>query len=90
MSGLVRRNKQSLAPLDELIPLKEAAEMLCLDESTIRKGRAGTANLTRVRQGAGKRRRVFLLRSELELHIRLLITDAKEQQGRPLELVYGT
>lgn len=45
-----------------------AGTLLDLDESTIRKGQAGTENLTQVRRGNGKRQRVsFILEEVLEL-----------------------
>ena len=44
------QSKRSGKP-PKLIPLARAAEMLDLDESTVRKGGAGTAHLTKVRHG---------------------------------------
>lgn len=45
-----------------------AGTMLDLNESTIRKGQAGTENLTQVSRGNGKRQRVsFILEEVLEL-----------------------
>ena len=45
-----------------------AGILLDLDESTLRKGQAGTENLTRVRRGHGKRQRVsFILEEVLQL-----------------------
>lgn len=61
--------------LEALIPLREAAELLGLDSSTIRKRSAGTADLTIVRQG----RKLFLVRGEIIAHRRKLIDDARLQ-----------
>ena len=45
-----------------------AGTLLDLDESTLRKGKAGTELLTHVRRGHGKRQRVsFILEEVLEL-----------------------
>jgi hypothetical protein len=85
--SLVRRSQEQSTTL---ITLKEAAEMLRLDESTIRKGRAGTDALTLVRQGTGLRQPIFLVREEVEAHISSLVEHAREQKERPLKLVYGT
>jgi len=60
-----------------LVPLKRAAEILCLNESTVRRGEAGTSGLTRVRQGTGQRQRVFLLLHELEAHVASLVAHAQ-------------
>lgn len=61
--------------LDALISLREAAEMLGLDSSTIRKRSAGTASLTIIRQG----RKLFLVRGEIIAYRRKLIDDARLQ-----------
>ncbi len=74
--SLIRRVKKE-RPLSILIPLREAAEMLCLDESTVRQGKTGTASLTKVRQGTGVRARVFLIRTEVQEHLASLIETAK-------------
>ena len=89
--SLIRPSKQQIELPKELqlLTLKEAAELLRLDESTVRKGHAGTAHLTKVRQGGGKRRRVFLVRSEVEQHIRQMIDEARDKQERPFRIVYG-
>jgi hypothetical protein len=63
--------------------------MLRLDESTVRQRKAGTGDLTLVRQGTGKRPRVFLIREEVEAHIASLVERARAQNERPLKLVYG-
>lgn len=61
--------------LDALIPLREAADLLGLDPSTIRKRSAGTAQLTVVHQG----RKLFLVRGEIIAHRRKLIDDARRR-----------
>lgn len=60
---------------DALVPLREAAELLGLDPSTIRKRSAGTANLTILHQG----RKLFLVRGEIIAHRRKLIDDARRR-----------
>jgi hypothetical protein len=87
--SLIRRKPPEKEPVT-LITLQEAAEMLRLNESTIRKRMAGTDVLRLVRQGTGQRRRIFLIREEVEAHIRELVEDARRQTKRPLELVYGS
>ncbi len=45
-----------------------AGILLDLDESTLRKGKAGTESLTQIRRGNGKRQRVsFILEEVLQL-----------------------
>ena len=45
-----------------------AGTLLDLDESTLRKGKAGTESLTQIRRGNGKRQRVsFILEEVLQL-----------------------
>lgn len=45
-----------------------AGMLLDLDESTLRKGKAGTESLTQIRRGSGKRQRVsFILEEVLQL-----------------------
>jgi hypothetical protein len=78
--GLIRRKKAGAsadASREKLITLREAAERLRLDESTLRKRQAGTAHLTLVRQGTGQRRRIFLVESEVEAHVREMIARAR-------------
>jgi hypothetical protein len=67
----------------------EAAEMLRLDESTIRQRKAGTDTLTLVRQGSGKRQPIFLVREEVEAHIASMVERARACNVLPLKLVYG-
>ncbi len=71
------------------MPLREGAELLSLDESTVRKGLAGTEHFTKVRQGRGEKQRIFLLRAEVDAHLQSLIEYAREQNKRSLRLVYG-
>ena len=83
--SLIRRKKQTLkvtytGPV--LIRLQQAADILCLDESTIRKGAAGTAHLTKVRQGAGKRQRICLILGEVEAHVASLVEHARSLNER--------
>ena len=61
--------------LDALIPLRDGAELLGLDTSTIRKRAAGTAGLTIVPQG----RKLFLVRGEVLAHRKKLIDDARQR-----------
>jgi hypothetical protein len=64
-----------------------AGMLLDLDESTIRKGKAGTENLTQVRRGNGKRQRVsFILEEVLELKAEW-IRAARKTNGKLLRLV---
>jgi hypothetical protein len=73
--SLIRRGERQKVTL---IRLKQAAEMLNLDESTVRKGCAGTAHLTKVRQGSGRRQRISLVLEEVEAHIESLVRYARE------------
>lgn len=86
--SLIRRNPPEKEQVT-LITLREAAELLRLDESTIRKGRAGTDVLTLVRQGRGKRQPIFLIREEVEAHIASMVEHARRLKERPKELVFG-
>lgn len=64
-----------------------AARMLDLDESSLRKGCAGTENLTKVRRGHGKRQRIsFILEEIIELKIEW-IEAARAKQNRQMRLV---
>lgn len=82
--SLIRRKKHQhveyTGPV--LIPLKRAAEILNLDESTVRKGEAGTGGLTKVRQGTGKRQRVSLVLQEVQSHVESLIKHARTSYER--------
>jgi hypothetical protein len=59
--------------MESLIPLREAAGMLGLDPSTIRKRAAGTDHLTLVPQG----RKLFLVRGEVIAHRQRMIENAR-------------
>ncbi len=63
-----------------------AGLLLDLDESTLRKGQAGTESLTQVRRGNGKRQRVsFILEEVLELKTEWI--EAAQKPSRKLRLV---
>ena len=63
-----------------------AGMLLDLDESTVRKGQAGTENLTQVRRGNGKRQRVsFILEEVLQLKIEWI--EAARKPNQKLRLV---
>jgi hypothetical protein len=52
-----------------------AAALLDLDESTLRKGLAGTDTLTQVRRGSGRRQRIsFILEEIVELKERWILS----------------
>jgi len=64
-----------------------AGMILDLDESTLRKGKAGTELLTQVRRGDGKRQRVsFILEEVLQLKSEW-IEAARKTNGKVLRLV---
>ena len=64
-----------------------AGILLDLHESTLRKGQAGTENLTQVRRGGGKRQRIsFILEEVLQLKAEWIQT-AQKQNGKFLRLV---
>ena len=64
-----------------------AGMILDLDESTVRKGQAGTESLTQVRRGNGKRQRVsFILEEVLQLKTEW-IEAAQKTNGKVLRLV---
>jgi hypothetical protein len=88
--SLIRRKPKADTVSSPFIPLRDVALMLCLDESTIRKGKAGTDHFTLIRQGTGERQRIFLLKSEVEAHLAGLINYALEKKEQPVRLVYGT
>lgn len=78
---MIRRTSQTLiAPCG-------AGMLLDLDESTLRKGQAGTENLTPVRRGNGKRQRVsFILEEVISLKIEW-IEAARKTNRNVLRLV---
>jgi hypothetical protein len=84
--SLIRRKRQ--VELLTLITLREAAEMLRLDESTVRQRKAGTGSLTLVRQGTGKRQPIFLIREEVEAHIQSLVEHARRLNVSPARHVF--
>ncbi len=69
--------RRAVIDLDALIPVAEGASMLGLDASTIRKRKAGTENLTLVRQG----RNLFLVRGEIIAHRAKLVDDARNRNN---------
>jgi hypothetical protein len=86
--SLIRRKKRDDAVVaSPFVPLREAAQILRLDESTIRQRKAGTESLTLVRQGTGPRARIFLLRSQLDEHVAALISQSEALYEKPLKLV---
>lgn len=87
--SLIRRKPESAEPTPTLITLKEAAAMLRLTPSAIRQRKAGTHVLTLVRQGTGQRQPIFLVREEVEAHIRSLVEHARRLKDHPFQLVHG-
>lgn len=67
---------------DQFISLSEAAGMLGLDPSTIRKRQAGTEGLALIRQG----RKLFLIRDEVLAH-RARLRVAAQRRADVLELI---
>lgn len=64
-----------------------AATILDLDESSLRKGCAGTENLTKVRRGNGKRQRIsYILEEILDLKAEW-IEAAQAKSNRRMRLV---
>lgn len=57
--------KTTLDPDDELIDCVEAGKILSVAADSVRKGDAGTAQLTRIRIGCGRRQMVRLLKAEV-------------------------
>jgi hypothetical protein len=80
MSLLNRKSQTLIAPCC-------AGILLDLDESTVRKGQAGTESLTQVRRGHGKRQRVsFILEEVISLKIEW-IEAARKPNRSVLRLV---
>ena len=72
---------------ETLIGVCCASVLLDLDESTLRKGHAGTESLTQVRHGNGKRQRVhFILEEIISLKIEW-IEAARRTNRNVLRLV---
>ena len=59
------------------ISVKQAAEILGLAESTVYNRKAGTAKLTRVKQG----KTVRMIRQEIEAHADKLINAGRRESG---------
>ncbi len=64
--------------------------MLRLTPSAIRQNKAGTRHLTKVRQGEGKRQPIFLVKEEVEAHIRLLVEHARALNARTERRRFGS
>ncbi|MBA3632635.1 MAG: hypothetical protein H0W58_07485 [Acidobacteria bacterium] len=75
MSLINRKSQTLVAPCC-------AAMLLDLDESTLRKGKAGTESLTQVRRGSGKRQRVSFILEEIILLKTEWIEAARKPQAR--------
>lgn len=67
--------KVTESDLDDFIPLAEAARMLGLDPSTLRKRKAGTETLTIIPQG----KKLFMIRGEIIAHRQKLVEDARRR-----------
>lgn len=79
--SLIRRNTETL------IPPCCAGTILDLDESTLRKGLAGTESLTQVRKGMGKRQRISFILEEVIALKAAWIAEAKKRRPEPLKIV---
>lgn len=77
----------SLIKRQTLIPPCCAARLLDLDESTLRKGLAGTESLTQVRRGNGRRQRVSFILEEIIALKTEWIEAAQRTNRRRLHLV---
>lgn len=65
-----------------------AATILDLDESSLRKGCAGTENLTKVRRGNGKRQRIsYILEEILDLKAEWIETAQRRKPKSQIRLV---
>jgi len=60
--------------------------LLDLDESTLRKGKAGTESLTQVRRGNGKRQRISFILEEIIL-LKIEWIEAAQKPHARLRLV---
>lgn len=67
--------KVTESDLEDFIPLAEAARMLGLDPSTLRKRKAGTETLTIIPQG----KKLFMIRGEIIAHRQKLVEDARRR-----------
>ncbi len=75
MSLINRKSQTLVAPCC-------AAMLLDLDESTLRKGKAGTESLTQVRRGNGKRQRISFILEEIILLKTEWIEAAQKPQAK--------
>lgn len=60
-----------------------AARLLDLDESTLRKGQAGTESLTQIRHGGGRRQRIHFLLEEIIL-LKAEWIEAAQKPGKQI------
>jgi hypothetical protein len=79
MSLINRKSQTLVAPCC-------AAILLDLDESTLRKGKAGTESLTQVRRGNGKRQRISFILEEIIL-LKIEWIEAAQKPHARLRLV---
>ncbi|MBA4185656.1 MAG: hypothetical protein H0X49_16890 [Acidobacteria bacterium] len=79
MSLINRKSQTLVAPCC-------AAMLLDLDESTLRKGKAGTESLTQVRRGNGKRQRISFILEEIIL-LKIEWIEAAQKPHARLRLV---
>ncbi len=79
MSLINRKSQTLVAPCC-------AAMLLDLDESTLRKGKAGTESLTQVRRGNGKRQRISFILEEIIL-LKTEWIEAAQKPNARLRLV---
>ncbi len=79
MSLINRKSQTLVAPCC-------AAMLLDLDESTLRKGKAGTESLTQVRRGNGKRQRISFILEEI-IRLKTEWIEAAQKPNARLRLV---
>ncbi|MBA3693472.1 MAG: hypothetical protein H0W77_08560 [Acidobacteria bacterium] len=79
MSLINRKSQTLVAPCC-------AAILLDLDESTLRKGKAGTESLTQVRRGNGKRQRISFILEEI-IRLKTEWIEAAQKPHARLRLV---
>ena len=87
-----RKPRQPVQLTSDLMTLKEAAGYLGWHIDTVRKGKAGTGRLVKLRRGTGKRRRIFFIRAEVVAYKQDEIKRALREAGksdRLLNLVWG-
>ena len=78
--SLIRKQSQTL------VAPRCAAMLLDLDESTLRKGKAGTESLTQVRRGSGKRQRISFILEEIIL-LKIEWIEAAQKPHARLRLI---